>query len=307
MQNKFATGDSRKQMYVQPDESLDDTPQWEAKLREFEQTTDVIDAIVLSDIHFPDHNIPAMKLALNIIAHTKPRIVLIAGDTCDFDAFSSFAKDPHRRSRDPFSEVQDDWDSFIDVIKEVSPNSVLAAFTGNHDKPRLDRYNAASASPFMGRNERDFVNMMRSKKRVMWLYGKQETYIGGWYVQHGKKTGETAAKSTARQLALYGSSSMGHTHTPAWFVTRANDPRYRGQHYHLQMNVAAGCLCNIPPHYTTDTNVGNWVNGILYAHAATNGPEVNIQNIVFHPMLDENGMPSDRMSAMVGTQRITSD
>lgn len=288
LQDRGDAVDSDELMYDPYPAHLDDTRQWNDWLRSFSARTEVATVMVLSDIHLPDESEAALELAFKIVGEIKPDILLYNGDIFDFDALSTFASKRYRRTKDAIKEVEERWHRIVDRVLESSPETVMVAYRGNHDD-RVDRWNTMANNPFADSTEELFVNMVRSGGRVFWLGPNQETNIGAWYVQHGRRVGENAAKNALKDLGWTAAQTQGHAHTVSTWVHRAN--KANGD-YQVVMSACSGALCNIPPHYIQDTKMSRWLHGLVVGHVffGNENPDfenliftnVNLQNLVFH-------------------------
>lgn len=278
---------------------LDDTDKWELWQEHFSEDNDVATVMVLSDIHFPDESSAALEVAFKLMSIVQPDIIIFNGDIFDFDALSTFAKKRHRRSTDALKEVEMRWHHMIDRIKRICPNAVLVAYRGNHDD-RIERWNAMANNPFADSTEEMFVEMVRSNKRVWWLGRNQETHVGAWYIQHGKRSGKNSASLSLNDLGGATPHGQGHAHTISNVVKRVNDGRSLGD-YRVVMSSTSGTLCNIPPHYIQDTKMSKWLNGLMIGHVWMDSRDVNIQNLVFHRR------PDGTLWTVFGNEVVTSE
>lgn len=272
--------DEEELMYDPYPYYLDDTQEWEEWQMEFATKQKVARVMVWSDIHIPDESTEALEVAFKLAEIIQPDIILFNGDIFDFDALSTFAKKRFRRSTDAIKEVEMRWHAIIDRLKEICPDTILVAYRGNHDD-RIERWNTLANNPFAESTEEMFVEMVRSNSRVLWLGQNQETHVGAWYVQHGKRVGDNAAKNSLKDLGWATAHGQGHAHTISNWVHRVNDANNLGN-YRVVMSACSGALCNIPPHYITDTKMSKWLHGLMVGHVWMDTNDVNIQNLVFH-------------------------
>lgn len=290
--------DEEELMYEPYPEHLDDTLEWESWQIEAGIQNEVITAMVWYDIHMPDHSAEALSLAKKILEAVQPHVLVYGGDIFDFDALSTFAKSRRRHYKDAIGEVNADWHRLNDDVDRLSPHTKRVAFKGNHDA-RIDRWNDMAMSPFADTTEESFVNMVRSNNRVLWLGEAQETHLGAWYIQHGKRAGDTAAKTALKDIGWATPHSQGHNHMPGMYVHRVNDGRNIGN-YRVIQSASSGALCNIPPHYVRDTKMATWIHGCLVGHVNMKTDEVNLQNIIFHRR------PDGTLWTVFGNQKFVS-
>ena len=264
-------------MYRPYPKHLDDTELWENWKKSIAK--DRLRVVILSDFHFPDHSVSAIRLALKLVKAANPDVVIFNGDLFDFDALSTFAKSRRRRTKDALAEVASLWKKLVDNITLIAPNAKQIAYRGNHDS-RIDRWNDLNGNPFADTTDEAFVNMVRSNNRVWWLGQYQETHIGPLFVQHGKRSGENAAKGALKDQGWAMSVAQGHNHQPQSFVHRV--AKSGKDSYHVVSSVSMGALCNIPPAYQLDTRQSRWLHGIAVATIFMEDSEVDLQNIIFH-------------------------
>lgn len=268
------------QMYVPYPAHLDDTSKWEKRQSKFFEINPVARVMIMTDMHLPDTDWSAVDTAINIAVKFQPHFILFTGDQFDLDAVSRWAKSRFRVSRDVFKEVASQWHMLHDKITKKLPKLIdRVAFRGNHEQ-RVDAWNALTGSPFADSTEEVFVNMIRSSNRVLWLGKKQETHVGEWFIQHGKRAGENAAKS-ALLTDLGGATphAQGHNHRSQTFHKRIN--RADGS-YKVITSVSVGALCNVPAHYIEDTDMSTWTQGCAVGHVFRDTGDVAIQNVVFN-------------------------
>lgn len=265
------------EMYEPYPSHLDDTDKWSGIKNDFFKAADTARVAVMFDGHLPDLDYFAFELFLQTCVKFNPHFLIFGGDMFDFDALSTFAKIKRRRSKDAFKEVADEWFKMQNRIDTLLPRLVArVAFRGNHEG-RLDRWGSVSGNPFPDTTEENFVNIVRSNNRVMWLGAKQETSVGNWFVQHGKRVGLNAAKQALDDLGGATSQSQGHTHHPVTIYRRINNADGTSR---IITSTTSGMTGNTNPHYVTDTDMTKSIQGGLFAHVSLN--DVNIQNVVFH-------------------------
>lgn len=99
--------------------------------------TGVTRAIVLSDIHIPEHDQAALAIALAYTKDFKPHIIVLNGDIMDMVAPSRFAKDPDDLTTlaDEFQETKD----FLTGLRKDHPDAEIIYTAGNHEY-RINKY-----------------------------------------------------------------------------------------------------------------------------------------------------------------------
>jgi hypothetical protein len=117
---------------------------------------------------------------------------------------------------------------------------------------------------------------------VLWIDSLQELNIGPYFVQHGTRYGENAAKNALKDLGWAQSGAQGHTHQPAQFIHTVKMPF--GDARRIVTYTVAPCSCNIPPAYAArTTHQSKWINGTLLTTINLRGYDVHEQLILYHP------------------------
>jgi len=250
--------------------STDDAEAWQQWKKEHPE----IKALFLYDLHIPDHNEQAVKLAVKLAGVVKPNLIIFGGDNMDFPAFSHFQSTERPHMVDAFQEIQPVWDSLIDNLKEAAPEAVIVALGGNHEA-RLFKFMAEHWQLY-DTLQGVFADLMRSRGRVWWLGGAQQTSIGDLLVKHGRRWSVNTARINLDTIGGGASIIQGHSHKPSLVVKKVlrADGTYR-----VLYSAVAPCLCNAPPWYNKYTGEA-WLHGVAVGHI---GENVNLQNIVFAP------------------------
>ena len=91
-------------------------------------------AAIISDVHLPYHDLPALTAALQASKKAKCDTLIILGDLLDFYQLSRFLKDPRQRS---VAEEIEQAKEFLRVCKNMVARVIWKY--GNHDE-RFDHY-----------------------------------------------------------------------------------------------------------------------------------------------------------------------
>ena len=222
---------------------------------------------VLSDIHVPFHNNPALTCAL---AHFKKRridTILLNGDTIDFYALSRFEKDP--RERDTAYELKM-VGQLLDYIREKFPKARLIWKDGNHDE-RWMSYMRVKAPELLDIPQFQFSAIMKFADRGMeYVTDKRLILAGGLTILHGHEYRQAilAPVNAARGFFLKAKASTltGHLHQSS----EHTEPTVRGK---MITCFSAGALCDLHPAYMP---MNRWNHG--FAIVNLKGEDFEVEN-----------------------------
>ncbi len=112
---------------LKPDVNTFDLPaSLESNYQPYKLPTNHNDILLLSDIHVPYHNIPALTLALKYGLENNVNTILLNGDVIDFYAISRFEKDPRKRN---FGHEVLMTRQFLATLRKLFPNAAGARST----------------------------------------------------------------------------------------------------------------------------------------------------------------------------------
>lgn len=221
-------------------------------------------ALVLSDIHVPYHNVPALRAALAEGKKEKCSHVILNGDTLDFHRLSRFQKDP--RSRSVKEEILR-ANQLLDAIDQWFPTARKIWKNGNHDE-RYDNYLAAVAVEVF-----DLVQELCSLPKLLrleergWEYvtDKRPIQLGSLTMIHGHEypTPVLGPVNAARGLFLraMASSIVGHHHQTSEHTART----INGD---MITAWSTGCLCELHPMYA---RFNKWNHGAAIISLSKSG------------------------------------
>lgn len=221
-------------------------------------------ALVLSDIHVPYHNLPALTAALDAGRRHDCGLVILNGDTLDFCRLSRFQKDP--RARSPKEEVAR-ANQLLDAIDELFPRARKIWKDGNHDE-RYDNYLIAHAEEIFSLiKENCSLHRLLELESRGWdvVTDKRPIYLGRLTLIHGHEypTPVLGPVNAARGLFLRAKdcAMVGHHHQ----TSEHTDPTIREK---IITTWSTGCLCDLHPMYA---RFNRWNHGFAEVDLAPDG------------------------------------
>lgn len=165
--------------------------------------------LVMSDLHFPYHNIGAISECLNYGISKKIDAILINGDAMDCYQLSKFNPDPRKRSlREEIAAIGE----FFDIITKIAP---VFWKLGNHEE-RLEKLLIRNAAVLLGIEEFQLENLVHTRQRGVEVIKDQRIiYVGRLPVVHGHELQMNGVSvNPARSLFLRTKKSAlcGHLH-----------------------------------------------------------------------------------------------
>ena len=208
--------------------------------------------LILSDLHIPFHDIPALSLAVDEGVKRNVNAVLINGDLFDFHRGSRFLQDP--RLKDMSAEL-DIGAEFLSKLHKAL-NCPIYLKLGNHDE-RWENYMKVRAPELLKTPEFQLNNLLNGRVdfTLNTIY-RQVIYLGKLAVVHGHEYGGFGINNIAgpaRGLFLKAKKSalMGHSHRESSFTTK----NIEGS---MITCWSTGCLCGLWPEYA---QLNEWVHG----------------------------------------------
>jgi len=227
---------------------------------------------VLSDVHIPYHNTPALEVALAHLKKRKVDTILLNGDTIDFYQLSRFEKDPRERSAaEEISAVNE----FLDYLKYKFPKVKLIWKDGNHDE-RYQAYLRVKAPELLDIPQFRFPDLMGFASRgVEHVTDKRLIHAGKLTILHGHEYRQAilAPVNAARGFFLKAKDSTltGHLHQSS----EHTEPTVRGK---MITCFSSGCLCELHPHYMP---LNRWNHGFAVVEMARGG-DFEVENRRVH-------------------------
>ena len=223
---------------------------------------------ILSDIHVPYHNIPALTAAIQYLKKEKIDGLLLNGDTIDCHRLSRFIKDPKKRN---FKLELDTFKALFDVLEKQLKCKIYFKL-GNHEI-RYQHFLYEKASEIAGIEEFEFENIIKARARGIQMIGdKTVMKLNGLNGIHGHEYigGISAPVNVARGLYLRGkvSAFQGHNHA----TSEHSETDMNGK---IVTTWSIGCLSELHPDYMP---LNRWNAGFAYVELDQNGVDYEFKN-----------------------------
>jgi predicted phosphodiesterase len=223
---------------------------------------------ILSDIHVPYHNIPALTAAIEYLKKEKVDALLLNGDTIDCHTISNFDKDPKKRN---FAQELDAFEQLFDVLKKQL-NCKIFFKLGNHEI-RYERFLIQKANELIGVKEFEFENIIKARANGIEIIGDKTVMklnkLNGIH-GHEYKGGISAPVNIARGLYLRGkvSAFQGHNHSTSEHTETDMDGE-------ITTTWSIGCLSELHPSYMP---LNKWNHGCAIVDLDSNGIDYEMRN-----------------------------
>jgi len=219
--------------------------------------------LMISDPHFPYHNIEAISVAIKYGLENKVNTIFINGDLIDCHAVSKFEKDPKKRSiKEEFKATKE----FLVQLRALFPDAEIYWLKGNHCI-RWERFLLAKApeifdDPYFHLEQR----LRLHEERIKIIDDKVLVKIGKLNVSHGHHVfkGFFTPVNPARGAYMKAKASIicGHLHRPSYHSEVDIDGKVIGCW-------TLGCLCELKPDYSP--LVANSMHGFAHITTELNG------------------------------------
>jgi predicted phosphodiesterase len=198
--------------------------------------------LILSDIHFPFHDLNALILAVQHGKDNNVDSVYLNGDILDNESLSRFLKDPKTVS---FSEEREIFWQFIQYLKDEL-NVPIVFKMGNHEE-RWETYLKRNAPELYNVSDFSLKNVLQlDDLGIDFVESRQKCYMGKLIVIHGHEFGESVFSpvNPARGLFLKAKSSVlaGHNHQ----TSEHHENNLKGD---AMACYSTGALCQLNPNY----------------------------------------------------------
>lgn len=220
-----------------------------AAIERFTLPSGIKRALVLSDVHIPYHDIPAINAALEHGYKRGIDCIFLNGDILDLYQLSDHEKDPRKVS---LKGELDAGRSFLAELRRLFPAVPIYYIPGNHEN-RMERFLYKNPQ-LLGNPEFKLDSLLRvAEHGVVWLEHSTAVYFGKLLVEHGDKLRGSGGVNPARTLLLKFKrpAICGHFHR----TSQANGVVYDDS---TLMAWSTGCLCELSPQYMP---VNEWNHG----------------------------------------------
>jgi len=223
---------------------------------------DAARTLILSDIHIPFHDSPAIHA---VIAHAKrlnPDCILLNGDVCDFFSISRFDKNPTESSLKQELQLTR---QFLGWLRQSFPKARVIYKLGNHDE-WFDKYLLRKAPELFnvpGISLRHLttgkVDNLNEVGGIEWIDDQQKIKAGHLTIWHGHEVGKGSIAppvNPARGLFMRTMECglMGHLHKDSTHTETTSNGK-------LIACWSTGCLCGLWPRYA---RVNKWTHSAAF-------------------------------------------
>lgn len=235
---------------IEDSRSSDDRDAWEYGLAHLPR---IVRYAHVSDLHVPDHDEKAVRLAASIIHDFKPHVMLHGSDAFNFETIARFETSIEKLVEDALQDIKTDYAWVVGQLNEAAPNSLKPFLIGNHEV-RVLNFMMQKAPQFRHTVIKTFSDMIRENDGLWLGFNTEELDIGPLKIYHGRAVGAFPAKAHAERYVAYQRDVIaGHVHRASLFSKTGPDKMIE--------SVTSGCLCNLKPSYSN--YVQDWQQGIV--------------------------------------------
>lgn len=218
--------------------------------------------LLLSDIHIPYHNIPAINAVFNYGIQKNVNTIIINGDFIDSHHLSRFEHDPRKRN---FKEELDICREFFDSLQEAFPDVVIYVKEGNHDR-RIKSFLMNKAPELFKVEEFNLDVLLNFGERsIYWIPDKRILKAADLNIIHGDEIGKgNNPVNFARTIFTKTKKCTigGHLHQTA----EHSEPTIEDD---IIACWSVGCLCELHPFYLP---IGHkWNHGAAHIRTQDDG------------------------------------
>lgn len=217
---------------------------------------------VLSDLHVPFHDAPAVSAALDDLQRRKCNVILLNGDVVDFYSVSRYEVDPSRR--DLGREIEQGR-QMLGHIRARFPKARIIYKVGNHEE-RWKSFLIQNGAELLRLSEFELPGVLHFDEHgIQCVDDRRAIEVGRLIVLHGHEYRFAIANpvNAARGLFLRTKQSAlcGHFHQRSEHGSRT----VSGD---TISTWSVGCLCHLNPQYMP---YNEWSHGYAVVEVGENG------------------------------------
>lgn len=225
--------------------------------------------LVLSDIHSPHHDVPALEAAINYGLQKDVTAVILNGDILDFFANSKWDKDPRLVN---MAEEVEIGRGVISALREAFKGKPMYFKIGNHEE-RWQRYLSNKAPELLGVPDFEIEKIFRLDDLNIHSIGKrQHLKVGGLNILHGHEFGRSIFSPVNPARGLFNRSKtsalIGHYHQTSEHIEKDMNDVVTGC-------FSTGCLCDMRPDYA---RYNKWNHGFAVVESGGDD-EYSVRNL----------------------------
>lgn len=214
--------------------------------------------LILSDLHIPFHDPPAIRAVIEQAKGLNPSCILLNGDVCDFFSVSRFDKNPTESSLKQELQLTR---QFLGWLRQTFPKARIIYKLGNHDE-WFDKYLLRKAPELFGVTGISLRHLTTGKIDTLaevggieWVEDQQRIKAGHLTIWHGHEVGKGSIAppvNPARGLFMRTMECglMGHLHKDSTHTETTSNGK-------LIACWSTGCLCGLWPRYA---RVNKWTH-----------------------------------------------
>lgn len=218
--------------------------------------------LILSDLHIPFHDPPAIKACIDYGRQRTFDTILLNGDICDFFSISRFEKNASEISLK--SELRATR-QFLGWLRQEFPKARIIYKLGNHDE-WFDRYMLQKCPEFFGVDGLDLPHLLTGEVNglpaiggIEWVMDQKKIQAGKLTIWHGHEVGKGSIAppvNPARGLFMrtMDCGLMGHLHKGSQHEETSSQGK-------IISTWSTGCLCGLWPRYA---RVNKWTHGAAF-------------------------------------------
>lgn len=219
--------------------------------------------LVLSDIHFPYHDLQALNTALAYGMEKEVDSILLNGDILDIYQFSKYVNNPSRMTVKEEIEIMR---QFMTVLRTNFPAAEIVWKLGNHEE-RMARWLLNKARELYDWDEWRLEKLVDENQfHYTCVSDKRIVYVGDFPIGHGHEWNiSNTTVFPARNLWFKSKEScaIGHVHKSSTYVGKTVNRTF-------QKVYTTGCLSQLYPEFA---RMNEWNHGFGHVRVTDNGTE----------------------------------